>query len=186
VSTFPTTTKIGRILNSGRKHQAPELTPDLPVAYGHSRDWAGRTIVTIGLPDLISTSRFEKVGRIIPSLMYKCAQRRIPGSRCNSIHRNGESGCFQCAWRSGEPQALELRLLPHIRLSEELRHKQGRRPSARPSRSGRIGLKSSCTSSNRHLWLWPYRWRQRATSLIFCVAGPSKYWQLGVCFPGEH
>src|ERR1700732_1550299 len=56
--------KIARILDSGRKRHAAELTPDLPVAYGHSRDWAGCTIVTIGLPDLISTSHCEKVGRI--------------------------------------------------------------------------------------------------------------------------
>ena len=51
MSTFPTITKIARILDSERKHQAAELIPYLPVAYGHSRDWADCTIATIGLPD---------------------------------------------------------------------------------------------------------------------------------------
>ena len=73
MSTFPTTTKIARILDSGRKHQAAELTAYLPVAYGHNRDWAGCTIVTIGLPDLISTSRCERsVGSFDRSILkYK-------------------------------------------------------------------------------------------------------------------
>ena len=67
VSTFPTTTKIARILDSGRKHQAAEFTPYLPVGYGHSRDWEGCTIVTIGLPDLIPTSHCESsVGSFHP------------------------------------------------------------------------------------------------------------------------
>src|ERR1035438_9346213 len=51
---------------------------------------------------------------------------------------------------------------------------------------GRIRLKNPCISSNRLPWLWPYPWRQSATNLIFCVAGPSKCRRLGVCFPGEH
>src|ERR1039458_10628500 len=62
-------------------------------------------------------------------------------------------------------------------------------PSPMPSVKqghGRIGLKSPCTSSNRLPWLWPYPWRQSATKLTLCFAGPSKCWRLGVCFPGEH
>src|ERR1022692_2143453 len=51
---------------------------------------------------------------------------------------------------------------------------------------GRIRLKNPCISSNRLPWLWPYPWRQSATNLIFCVAGPSKCRRLGVCFPDEH
>ena len=58
-------------------------------------------------------------------------------------------------------------------------------PSVKQGR-GRIGLKSPCTSSNRLPWLWPYPWRQSATKLTLCFAGPSKCWRLGVCFPGEH
>jgi hypothetical protein len=49
-------------------------------------------------------------------------------------------------------------------------------PSPGISRSERRlrGLKSPCTSSNRLPWLSPYPWRQSATNLILCVAGPSK------------
>src|SRR5215469_16070706 len=53
------TTKIAHIGDSGRKHRAAELAPCLPVTSGHSRDWASCTIVTIGLPDLVSTSGCE-------------------------------------------------------------------------------------------------------------------------------
>jgi hypothetical protein len=69
---FHLPSKIARILDSGRKHQAAELTAYLPVAYGHSRDSAGCTIVTIGLPDLISTSRCERSVGSFPSLKYRC------------------------------------------------------------------------------------------------------------------
>ena len=44
-------------LGLGRKRQAAERTPHLPVAYHHSREWAGYTIVMIALPDLLSASR---------------------------------------------------------------------------------------------------------------------------------
>jgi len=54
-------------LGLGKGTPGGRTTPYLPVAYGHSRDWAGCTIATIGLPDLISKSRCEKLDRIIPS-----------------------------------------------------------------------------------------------------------------------
>ncbi len=47
---------ILRIWDSGRKYPVAELTLYPPAVSGHSRDWAGCTIVMIGLPDLISMS----------------------------------------------------------------------------------------------------------------------------------
>jgi hypothetical protein len=58
--------------------------------------------------------------------------------------------------------------------------------SASGGRRLAIGLRSPCTSSNRLRWRWPYPWRQNATNLIFCFAGPEECWRLGACFPSEH
>jgi hypothetical protein len=51
------TTKIARILGSGRKRQAAGLHLQPPVASRHGRDSAGSTIAMIGLPELIFKSK---------------------------------------------------------------------------------------------------------------------------------
>src|SRR6516164_4340845 len=72
---FPTTTKIVHTGDSGRK-PAAEVAPYFRVRYVRSCGWVGCTIVTIGLPDLISTS-LRKLGRIIASLYMGCCQQRV-------------------------------------------------------------------------------------------------------------
>src|SRR5262249_370970 len=80
-STFPTTTKIARILDWGRKHQAVEVPPYFRVPSGHSRDWAGCTIVTIEPPNFNVAAKARSSHSFLYGLLHKPpASRRIAGS----------------------------------------------------------------------------------------------------------
>jgi hypothetical protein len=140
-STFPTTTKIARILESGRKRRAADRTPYLPVVYHHSRDWAGCTIVMIGLLDAISTSRWAgQVGSFGPYNIYVLLRRTV--SCCAEIFNSrvvikcarGKIPKIKLFWRGcefGEAQPRD-EVYPERAWSPEARSKNHPRSQKAP------------------------------------------------------